>query len=290
MRAGADCQKRQPVYFSAVRERAAVIGVTTALLLSTPTSADVSDIGIEHAWSRATPKGALVAAGYLTIENRGNSTDRLLSASASIAGKVEIHEMLDAGGVMRMRPVTEGLTIPAGGRLVLTPGGHHMMFLELRAPFSEGEQIPVALDFEKAGQISTSFEVGGIGARGPQLGATSAPIARLSVSSAEPFFTHIHDPRLMANVTVSPGRSGPVEVLVQLEDPQENALAAEGLSVTLSNPDNGIAPITTTAERIAGDTWRARMHVSEVGKWSLALRIAMTSKEKVEIAAPILIE
>ena len=95
---------------------------------------------------------------------------------------------------------------------------------------------------------------------------------------------------LMANVTVSPGRSGPVEVLVQLEDPEENPLAAEGLSVTLSNPDSGIAPITTTAERIASDTWRARMLVSEAGKWSLALRIAMTSKEKVEIAAPILIE
>jgi hypothetical protein len=70
-------------------------------------------------------------------------------------------------------------------------------------------------------------------------------------------------------------------VLVQLEDPEKNPLAAEDLSVTLSNP--GIAPITTTAERIASDTWRARMLVSVAGKWSLALRIAMTSKEKVEI-------
>ncbi|MGZ3348160.1 MAG: hypothetical protein ACXU89_04355 [Xanthobacteraceae bacterium] len=112
----------------------------------------------------------------------------------------------------------------------------------------------------------------------------------MSASNVEPFFTHIHDPRLMANVTVSPGQSGTVEVLVQLENPQEHPLAAESLSVTLSNPGSGIAPITATAERIASDSWRARMLVSEAGKWSLALRIAMTSKEKVEIAAPILIE
>jgi copper(I)-binding protein len=272
------------------RDFISLVGCTATLLLHAMTSAFAADIVVREAWSRATPKGAQVASGYLTIENRSNSSDRLLSASTPAAGKIEIHEMLDAGAIMKMRPVTEGLTIPPSGHLVLTPGGSHMMFLELKSRFSEGEQIPVSLDFENAGQINISLKVGGIGAMGPQLSAPSEPTARLSASGADPFFTHIHDPRLMANVTVSPGRSGPVEVLVQLEDPEENPLAAEGLSVTLSNLDSGIAPITTTAERVARDTWRARMLVSEAGKWSLALRIAMTSKEKVEIAAPILIE
>src|ERR1700730_5893873 len=272
------------------RDFISLVGCTATLLLHAMTSACAADIVVRQAWSRATTKGAQVASGYLTIENRSNGADRLLSASTPAAGKVEIHEMLDAGGIMKMRPVTEGLTIPPSGHLVLTPGGSHMMFLELKSPFSEGEQIPVSLDFENAGQINISLKVGGIGAKGPQLSAPSEPTARSSASGADLFFTHIHDPRLMANVTVSPGRSGPVEVLVQLEDPEENPLAAEGLSVSLSNPDSGIAPITTTAERIASDTWRARMLVSEAGKWSLALRIAMTSKEKVEIAAPILIE
>jgi periplasmic copper chaperone A len=272
------------------RDFVGLVGCTATLLLHAMTSACAADIVIREAWSRATPKGAQVAAAYLAIESRSNSADRLLSASTPAAGKVEIHEMLDADGIMKMRPVTEGLTIPPGGRLVLTPGGSHMMFMELKSPFLEGEQIPVSLDFENAGRINISLKVGAIGAKGPQLSAPSEPTARLSASGADPFFTHIHDPRLMANITVSPGRSGPVEVLVQLEDPEENPLAAEGLSVTLSNPESGIAPITTTAERIASDTWRARMPVVEAGKWRLALRIAMTSKEKIEIAAPILIE
>ena len=291
MRAGTGYRKWQPFCLCVARPRAAAIAFVTALLLSAPTSADASDIAIRDAWSRATPKGAQVGAGYFTIENRGNSADRLLSASASIAGKVEIHEMLNAGGLMRMRPVKEGLIIPAGGRLAFAPGGSHIMFLELKTPFVEGDQVRVSLEFEKAGKMNASFEVGSIGAKGPRFGATTSETTHHSIArNAEPFFTHIHDTRLMANVTVSPGRSGPVEVLVQLEDPQENALAADELSITLSNTDSGIAPITTTAERIANDTWRARMFVSTAGRWSLSLRIAVTPNENVEIAAPILIE
>jgi hypothetical protein len=43
----------------------------------------------------------------------------------------------------------------------------------------------------------------------------------------------------MANITVSPGRAGPVEITIQLEDGDERPLAtAQGVSVTLANPDN----------------------------------------------------
>ena len=106
------------------RDFISLVGCTaTLLLLHAMTSACAADIVVREAWSRATPKGAQVASGYLTIENRSNSSDRLLSASTPAAGKVEIHEMLDAGGIMKMRPATEGLTIPPSGHLFLTPGG-----------------------------------------------------------------------------------------------------------------------------------------------------------------------
>src|SRR4029078_13632754 len=47
---------------------------------------------ISQAWSRATPGGAKVAGGYLTIENRGTAPDRLLSGSTELARRLEIHE------------------------------------------------------------------------------------------------------------------------------------------------------------------------------------------------------
>ena len=72
--------------------------------------------------------------------------------------------------------------------------------------------------------------------------------SRMAESSDEPFLTHICGTRVMANITVSPGRSGPIEVLVQLEDGDEKPLAVDALSVSLSNPDKGIAPVTATAD------------------------------------------
>jgi hypothetical protein len=182
---------------------------------------------------------------------------------------------------MRMRPVKDGLAIPPHGKLVFSQGGSHLMFLHLTAPFSEGGRVPVSLDFEKAGRIDIALEVGGVGAKGPPSAAASEGFVAGVASGPDSFFTHIHDPRVMANVTVSPGRSGPVEVVVQLEDPQENALAAEGLSVALSSPDNRIVLTATAAERIATDTWRALMSVSEAGRWNLALRIVMKPNESV---------
>ena len=278
------------VCFSAIRKLAVISVCTGGVLLPSPTSASSADITIQQAWSRATPKGASVAAGYLTIENHGDTVDRLLSVSSPVARKVEIHETLEAGGIMRMRPAKDGLAIPPHGKLVLAQGGSHLMFLQLMAPFSEGGRVPVSLDFERAGQMDTSLEVGEVGAKGPSSAAASEAYVATSASGSDSFFTHIHDPRVMANVTLSPGRSGPVEVVVQLEDPQENALAVDGLSVLLSSPDNRVVLSAAAAERIATDSWRAQLFVLEAGRWDLTFRIAMTPKDTIEITAPILVE
>jgi hypothetical protein len=170
------------------------------------------------------------------------------------------------------------------------------MFIGLTAPFEEGQRVPVSLNFERAGKIEASFEVGSVGAKGPRLQiASTAPAlaaaapARAAVTD-EPFFTHICGTRVMANITVSPGRSGPIEVLVQIEDGDEKPLAVDALSVTLSNPDKGIAPVTTTAERVAVDSWRVRLTAAASGKWSLSLGIDLAKDDRVDIAAPILIE
>ena len=65
----------------------------------------IGNLVITQAWSRATPGGAQVAGGYLTIENRGSLPERLLSGATGAAGKVEIHEMALDKGIMTMRPI-----------------------------------------------------------------------------------------------------------------------------------------------------------------------------------------
>ena len=134
------------------------------------------DVTVRQAWSRATPKGAKVAGGYLAIENRGIQPDRLLSASSGAAAKVEIHQMSMQDGIMTMRSLDDGLAIPPDATVTLALGGDHIMFIGLIAPFEEGQTIPVSLNFERAGKIEAGFEVGSVGAKGP----------RLQIASTEP--------------------------------------------------------------------------------------------------------
>ena len=139
-----------------------VAAFAAALLLAQAASAHefkFGDLTIAHPWSRATLPGAKVAAGYLTVKNAGSSPDRLISMTADISGKAEIHEMTVKDGVMTMRPITGGLEIPAGGELKLEPGSYHIMFMELKAPAVEGVKFPGTLTFEKAGTVNVEFAV-----------------------------------------------------------------------------------------------------------------------------------
>jgi copper(I)-binding protein len=125
------------------------------------------DLVITQAWSRATPGGARIGGGYLTIENKGTTPDRLIRGSGEIASKIEVHEMSMKNGVMTMRPLDNGLTIEPGKTIRLAPGGFHLMLFDLKSPLKQGDKVPVTLEFEKAGKVTLSLDVGSIGAQGP---------------------------------------------------------------------------------------------------------------------------
>jgi len=148
------------------------IGISAALaaLLAAPARADdikAGDLVISQAWSRATPSGAKVAGGYLTVENKGAGADRLIGGSGDVAGRVEIHEMAVDNGVMKMRPLDKGLDIEPGKTVKLAPGGYHLMLLDLRTQLKQGDKVPVTLQFEKAGKVTLLLDVQGVGAQAP---------------------------------------------------------------------------------------------------------------------------
>lgn len=134
-------------------------------LSSAAAPALAGDIALDRPWSRATPANAPVGAGYVTIRNSGAAADRLVSATADVAGKVEIHEMAMADGVMKMRQV-QGIDISAGKSAELKPGGYHLMFMGLRQPLKAGETIKGALTFEKAGTVPVEFKVESMAGQG----------------------------------------------------------------------------------------------------------------------------
>ncbi len=119
----------------------------------------LGNLEIIHPQARATLPNAPVSGGYMTIKNNGDTADRLVSASVDFAGKTEIHEMAMENDVMKMRQLADGLEIPAGGEVVLKPGGYHVMFMQLGEQLKEGEKRKATLTFEKAGTIEVEFNV-----------------------------------------------------------------------------------------------------------------------------------
>jgi hypothetical protein len=152
--------------------------IAAALVLAPPALAQqfaAGDISIEKAWSRATPKGASVGAGYLTIHNKGAAPDKLTGGSSDVASDVQVHEMSMKNGVMTMRRLTDGLTVPANGSVTLAPSSYHLMLQGLKQPLVKGQTLKVTLNFEHAGSLPIELKVEGVGAMGP--GGAKAPAA-----------------------------------------------------------------------------------------------------------------
>ena len=144
--------------------------VLAAILFTASARAEevkAGDLVISQSWSRATPTGAKVAGGFLTIENKGAGPDRLIGGSGEIAAKLEVHEMAMNNGVMTMRPLDKGLMIEPGKTVKLAPGGYHLMLFDLKSPLKQGDKVPVTLEFEKAGKVTLSLDVQGVGAQAP---------------------------------------------------------------------------------------------------------------------------
>ena len=144
------------------------------LLLAAPSAFahefKIGSLIIEHPWARATPPGAVVGGGYLTITNQGSTPDTLIAATAEVADPVEIHEMAVKDGVMTMRPVAGGVEIPAGGTVALKPDSFHLMLMNLKKPLKKGEEFHGTLTFAKAGTVEVHFAVQGIGSQAAEEG------------------------------------------------------------------------------------------------------------------------
>lgn len=132
---------------------------------SPPTeTATLGGVVIADGFVRATLPRARVGAGYLSITNSGPAPDRLLGARSEASQEVQLHASRLEGDIMTMTPLPEGIVIGPGETIRLEPGGMHIMFIGPKAPFVEGETVPVTLIFEMAGEIALSLPVAAAGA------------------------------------------------------------------------------------------------------------------------------
>ncbi|KAB0301149.1 copper chaperone PCu(A)C [Vibrio fortis] len=108
--------------------------------------AQASDVMIHDAYARAMPPSAVNSAVFTTLMNHNDADRTLVSASTPAAGKVELHDVIMEGEVMKMRQV-ESIQIPAHGSTELKPGSLHIMLFDLAARLEEGQSITLTLNY-----------------------------------------------------------------------------------------------------------------------------------------------
>lgn len=119
-------------------------------------------ITIRDPWANATPVGATVAAVYLELT--AGRADTLLSATTTVADRVEMHTNSEEAGMMRMRPLSS-VDLEPGKPFTFAPGGAHFMLVGLRQPLAPGMRFPMTLNFKNAGTRTAQVEVVELGSR-----------------------------------------------------------------------------------------------------------------------------
>jgi len=117
----------------------------------------LGSIKIEDPYARATVPAQKAGGAFVKIKNTGTA-DKLIAVSSPVAKEMQLHTMSMEGNVMKMREV-KAIDIPANGAVELQPGGFHLMLIDLKSQLKAGDEIPVKLKFEKAGEVEVKFHV-----------------------------------------------------------------------------------------------------------------------------------
>lgn len=104
------------------------------------------DVVIEQAWIRAMPPTQRNTAAYLSVTNRGSVALQIVGATTQLTEKAEIHVSREVEGYTRMEHL-DSVPLPPGQTVKLTPGGIHVMLLDLEKMPVEGSSAPLCLVF-----------------------------------------------------------------------------------------------------------------------------------------------
>lgn len=141
-----------------------IIALGTACLPATAAGQDHAHYqngvmpSVSQVWSRAMPPTAPTGAVYFKLQNPGDEPDRLIGVHTPRAKKAELHSHVHEGEMMRMKQI-QSVEVPAGGQVEFNPGGSHVMLFELSEPLVAGQQFPLTLEFERAGEMTVEVNI-----------------------------------------------------------------------------------------------------------------------------------
>lgn len=121
--------------------------------LATAHEFKLGNLEIGHLYARPSVPGQSTAAAYLSLENKGAESDKLVALESGVAKSAQVHTMAMDNNIMRMREV-ETLELKPAEKISMKPGeGYHLMLIGLKSPLKQGDKFPLTLTFEKAGKV-----------------------------------------------------------------------------------------------------------------------------------------
>ncbi len=120
--------------------------------------AGTADISVIDPYARAVPPGQPNSAAFMSLSNSASEARALVDAHSSAADVVELHTHINEDGMMRMRRV-DRIDIPAGERIVLKPGGLHIMLIGLKQDLAPGDALDLTLVYDNGARQSIEIPV-----------------------------------------------------------------------------------------------------------------------------------
>ena len=117
----------------------------------------VAAVDVKDAWVRPAVPGQSGTGAFMKLN--APSGARLVGISTPAAGVAEVHEMKMEGDVMKMREVKGGVELPPRQTVEFSPGGYHVMLMDLKQPITKGSSVPLTLRFEDARGVKSALEL-----------------------------------------------------------------------------------------------------------------------------------
>lgn len=118
--------------------------------------AEIGDIRILHAWTRATETDS--AAVFMEIENEGGDSVTLRGGSAGSAGIVTLVAPSIKAGDLTAETI-DAIPVRPGTELMLQPQGLHFMLSRLDGALEQGDSFPMTVMLDPAGEVEVVVEV-----------------------------------------------------------------------------------------------------------------------------------
>ena len=116
------------------------------------------DLRIYDPWIREAPPNAKVLAAYMVIENHTNKSFTITGVSSVVFEKIEIHQSSVIDDMMRMEK-KPALTIKAKQKVLLEPGGIHLMLFNPRKALRQGDTAEIIFQLKNGNELKTNAKI-----------------------------------------------------------------------------------------------------------------------------------